>query len=233
MGLDDDASAAARPRTLLAVALLAGAVALGAAYLELAYDIIGLEAEYLAADRAAASMMAALRPAALTPLVVAATELGSWAGVVIIVAVAAGLLWWRGHLGRALALVGATATGALVLGAAKQVIGRVRPPQELAAIPLPTSYSFPSGHAMMSLIVFGGIGLVVLSLLGLRRGWLPALGLLVFGLAVGVTRVYLGVHWSSDVTAGWLLGGSWLLLWAAGWVVVSDRLRIRRAAASA
>ncbi len=72
-------------------------------------------------------------------------------------------------------------------------------------------YSFPSGHAMLSLCVYG-----FLTYLALRSCWRPALkvgaavalGFVV--LAIGLSRLYLGVHWATDVGAGYLAGAWWL-----------------------
>lgn len=97
----------------------------------------------------------------------------------------------------------------------KVVVDRARPDFFIVGS-LPASMSFPSGHTVYA-ILFGGILLVlagdlVESLL-IRRSLQVGLGLLILG--VGISRVYLGVHWPSDVIGGYLYGGMSLLglLW--------------------
>jgi membrane-associated phospholipid phosphatase len=135
-------------------------------------------------------------------------------------------VWGRRARAALLALGMALAWG--ISEAAKAVVGRARPPAAEALIALPTSHSLPSGHALTTLVF---LGLLVWTAFRwrMRRGragtgragagskagpslaaWvlLPAAAVVV-GL-VGVSRVYLGVHWLSDVLGGWCLGGAWL-----------------------
>ena len=75
-----------------------------------------------------------------------------------------------------------------------------------------TSYSFPSGHVMFYTILFGFLWYLVYSLL--KRSWLRGLLLGIFGsfiLLVGISRIYLGQHWASDVLGAYLLGSLLLL----------------------
>ena len=104
----------------------------------------------------------------------------------------------------------ATGIGALLLDPSlKTLVGRVRP---VVADPIAHGQgnSFPSGHALGSMIVYGMLTLVFLSMVrGKGRPWFVAvMALLVF--AIGFTRVALGVHFVSDVLAGWLLGAAWI-----------------------
>ncbi|MGW0736438.1 phosphatase PAP2 family protein [Streptomyces sp. NPDC002851] len=115
-------------------------------------------------------------------------------------------LWWRGARRLAVWLGAATLLGSLVSQAAKAAVGRDRP-----SWPDPVDSAqyaaFPSGHAMAAAVA-GGLLLWVLR----RRGastavWRTALVLTAVSVAgVGLTRVWLGVHWPSDVVGGWLLG---------------------------
>jgi membrane-associated phospholipid phosphatase len=93
--------------------------------------------------------------------------------------------------------------------AVKVIVGRLRPVLETPVAHAPGN-SFPSGHALSSFVVYGALVLVFLPALGrrLRLVVLPLAALLVF--AIGLSRVALGVHFVSDVLAGWLLGACWL-----------------------
>jgi len=97
--------------------------------------------------------------------------------------------------------------GAMVMnGLAKLAFRRLRP--SLWTSPAPeTSYSFPSGHAMGSMALVAA--LVVLAWPTRARGWVLVPGGL-FVLVIGVSRVYLGVHYPSDVLAGWAASLAWV-----------------------
>ncbi|KOT86623.1 membrane protein, partial [Streptomyces sp. NRRL F-5755] len=88
--------------------------------------------------------------------------------------------------------------------------------------------AFPSGHAMTAAVA-GGLALWLLRLYGARRAWRrTAAALVAVSVAgVGLTRVYLGVHWATDVLGGWLLGGAWVAVAA---LVYVRRYGIRYAA---
>ncbi|WP_306359315.1 phosphatase PAP2 family protein [Nocardia sp. CC227C] len=115
--------------------------------------------------------------------------------------------WWESA-----ALVGIAALGAAVLVAVgKRLVGRERPPLD-GRLATESSLSYPSGHSLGSFVV---IGVVVVALLPHLRGRVrPALPALAVALvpAIGLSRVYLGVHWPTDVLAGWTLGALWLVL---------------------
>lgn len=102
-------------------------------------------------------------------------------------------------------------------GAVKDFYARVRPDQ-IEHLIEQGEYAFPSGHAMGAMIVYGGILFLVLRYLKSTRrrlGWEKwGIGLL-FGLLIlliGLSRIYLGVHYPSDVIGGFSLGFSWLML---------------------
>lgn len=96
--------------------------------------------------------------------------------------------------------------GTLLNPALKQIFAAPRP-DLLAHLDIVHSYSFPSGHAAGTMIALGAIAMVAA-----RRHiyWAAALAILL----VGVSRVWLGVHWPSDVLAGWVEGVGWLALCA-------------------
>ena len=99
--------------------------------------------------------------------------------------------------------------------ALKGVFMRARPAVDFHGT-LADGYSFPSGHAMMSAIVFLTLATLIARLAPHTRLRVYAIvtASLLSGL-IGLSRVYLGVHWASDVVAGWIAGVAWaLLVWA-------------------
>lgn len=122
----------------------------------------------------------------------------------------------RGHRVHAVTVAGGMVLGWVAIHVAKALAGRPRPPEVLALIEQPTSHSMPSGHALIA-VVFCGLAAYAAFRWVDARGFAvakPLVGLLAIVLAagIGLSRVYLGVHWLSDVIAGWCLGGSVLLL---------------------
>lgn len=78
--------------------------------------------------------------------------------------------------------------------------------------------SFPSGHAMLSAVVYLTLGVLLMRTRAETRIKIYLLGVAIFAtVLVGVSRVYLGVHWPSDVLAGWAVGAGWALIW---WLVM-------------
>jgi undecaprenyl-diphosphatase len=124
-------------------------------------------------------------------------------------------------------LIAATAIGAqLASTILKLSFARPRPELVPAFAHVYTA-SFPSGHAMMSAVIYLTFALQLAAIHrdSLIRGYLITVALVIV-VAVGITRVYLGVHWPTDVLAGWAAGGAWaLLVWGIA------RFRARRAAA--
>nr|WP_275585419.1 phosphatase PAP2 family protein [Blastococcus saxobsidens] len=117
--------------------------------------------------------------------------------------------------------VAATGAGlAVLVPLTKALADRARPLVAEPVVDTPSNASFPSGHAMTSLDTWGV--LVLIALPAVRRRWHPWLvgGALLLVLAVGFTRVALGVHFVSDVLAGYALGAAWLAAMTAafrGW----------------
>jgi undecaprenyl-diphosphatase len=110
-------------------------------------------------------------------------------------------------------LVAVTTLGAaLLVLLLKHIVARVRPPVA-DRLMVETSWSYPSGHSLGATAVLGVLAVVATARLTRRLHRVlvrAAVGLLVA--AIGVSRVYLGVHWPSDVLAGWLVGGLWLAI---------------------
>jgi undecaprenyl-diphosphatase len=138
------------------------------------------------------------------------TDLGGVVVLALIAVAAALFLWYRGvPLVAAAAPAFALGVGATLADIGKQVVDRARPGVGLRVI-AEGEPSFPSGHATDSAALFLTLGLV-LAIFVLRRplarlATVAASCLLVA--AIGVTRLVLGVHWPTDVLAGWALGAT-------------------------
>ena len=117
------------------------------------------------------------------------------------------VLLLRRRWGDAFFWVLATGGAALLNLIAKATFGRIRPDLWISLAP-ETSFSFPSGHAMGSMALVAG--LVVLLWPTKWRWWVLIVGGL-FVLGVGISRMYLGVHYPSDVLAGWAASLGWVL----------------------
>jgi undecaprenyl-diphosphatase len=139
----------------------------------------------------------------------AVTTLGS-AGVLAWLVVLGGILLLTRRRFLLAGYLAVTAAGSLVLDPVlKMLVGRLRPvvPQPLA---VGGGNSFPSGHALDSIICYGALLLVFLPAFPRRRRWIPiTIAAVVVGL-VGLTRVMLGVHFVSDVIGAWCVGVAWL-----------------------
>jgi undecaprenyl-diphosphatase len=153
------------------------------------------------------------------------TALGSATVITILVGVVCLGLAAARRRTQALLVLGASVSGFLVSALLKGVFARDRPDLELRAVEVWSS-SFPSGHSMNSAVVYLTLAVLVAQSQSRWRERVLALATGI-GLAVlvGTSRVYLGVHWPSDVLAGWMAGFAWAGLW--GFVSVYVRRRGR------
>ncbi|HEX8231978.1 MAG TPA: phosphatase PAP2 family protein [Caulobacteraceae bacterium] len=158
------------------------------------------------------------------------TSLGSTTVLTLIVILVAGLFLVLRRPSGALILLLAAGGGSLISEGLKAVFGRERPPMAYHAVQT-LNTSFPSGHATLSAVVFLTLGTVAARLVKRRREkvYVMAASVLI-ALLVGVTRVYLGVHWASDVLAGWCVGAAWAM---ACWLMAWGWQRLRRPGATA
>ena len=151
------------------------------------------------------------------------TALGGWTVLTLVTVAAIGFLlverrWWLAAF-----VVAATAGGAALNTLLKASYARPRPDIVSHLVEVSTA-SFPSGHAMNSAVIY-----LTLGALGSRAARGPAARRYLMGVAVlltlliGFSRVFLGVHWPTDVIAGWVAGAAWAsLCWA-----VAEQLRLR------
>lgn len=137
-----------------------------------------------------------------------------------LVVLVVGFLLMRRKPGQALILTLAVVGGTLLSESLKGFFGRDRPPEAWRLVEV-HSQSFPSGHAMLSAVTYLTLGALTARILTRRRLKAYVLGaaFLLAGV-VGLTRVYLGAHWATDVLAGWSLGTAWAMTcWLAAFAV--------------
>ena len=182
----------------------------------------------LVALRNPADLADPIGPAWLENVMRDITSLGSFTFVVITTLAVIGYLAIDGKRAAALFVLVATAGGIVLSELLKALFARPRPDLVAHLVDV-QSMSFPSGHAMLSAVTFLTLG----ALLAREQGrgplkiYLISIAILLT-LAVGASRVYLGVHWPTDVLAGWCAGASWAMgCWlVARWL--QDRGRIER-----
>ncbi|GAA1307771.1 phosphatase PAP2 family protein [Pseudonocardia xinjiangensis] len=157
-----------------------------------------------------------IRSGGLTGLAVVVTNVGNTTSMAVLAVAVGAWCWYAGRRADAVLAIGAMAGGAALFRTLKEVLDRPRPPAALRLVEA-TNESLPSGHATMSIVVIGTV--VVLAWArraATTRAALVSVAVVWVG-AVGATRIYLGVHWFSDVVAGWLVGAAWLALCVALW----------------
>jgi undecaprenyl-diphosphatase len=141
------------------------------------------------------------------------TSFGDTAVLAVIILAVGLYLLLAGKRSLAALAVGAAASGTALSWALKALFDRPRP-DFLAHIAEASSASFPSGHAMLSAVVYLTLGGMLAATEKTKRLKAFAIGLAVtLTLIVGFTRIYLGVHYPTDVLAGWALGAAWALAW--------------------
>ncbi len=159
-----------------------------------------------------------LRTVELTDVARALTFLGDVPVLMVFTLIAALVLWrvTKSRRPAVLLLVAMAGSAALTYGI-KLLVERQRPGVGYVLGAVDTSYSFPSGHTLNSAVFF-------LTMAGLL--WMLRVGLVwriagtaiavLLSVGIGLSRIYLGYHWATDILAGWLLAATWLSLVATG-----------------
>lgn len=164
-------------------------------------------------------------PVWLKQVMIDATALGGETVLTLVVAITAGFLAIRRHWLTFWLVLGGTISGSWAVGLVKSIVARPRPVliDHLVEV---WSASFPSGHAANSATIYLTVALLLMQIVEGRsaRWYLMSVAAVLVAL-IGISRVYLGVHWPSDVLAGWSFGA----LWALGWWSLGGWLRVRRA----
>ncbi|MHA6347391.1 phosphatase PAP2 family protein [Roseivivax sp. CAU 1761] len=140
------------------------------------------------------------------------TALGGVAVLSLTTLAVSGFFLLRGRINSMIFLLAAVGGGILVSSLAKETFQRPRPDLVPHGSIVYTT-SFPSGHSMMAAVTYLTLGVLIARVQPKRRvkSYILTLAVLLTG-SVGVSRVYLGVHWPTDVLAGWLAGAGWALL---------------------
>ncbi|UUP16406.1 phosphatase PAP2 family protein [Nitratireductor thuwali] len=156
------------------------------------------------------------------------TAIGGYSLIILTLAAVVGLFLVTRRYGPALYAVLSVGSGALLSQTLKGYFDRPRPDlvDHLDAV---HTASFPSGHALVTMVAYLTLASLVIQFFEDRRVRAYVLAVAVFvALIVGLSRVYLGVHWPSDVAAGWALGAAWA---AFSWLVMHVLRRWRMSAA--
>lgn len=157
-----------------------------------------------------------LGPPWLEEIALEVTAVGGYPLIVLSLAVVTGLLIVTRRFGAAFYAVFSVGSGALVSHFLKTFYDRPRP-DIVAHLDVIHTASFPSGHAMVTTVAYLTLAALVMRFFAdwRVRAYVLCVAVLI-ALVVGVSRVYLGVHWPSDVAAGWALGAAWAsLTWLA------------------
>lgn len=209
-------------RLLIAFLIVAAALLL---FGKLASEV--LEGDGLTLDR---QLLLALRnpqdpsvpigPRWLAIAMVDVTALGGVTVLMLLTAIVGGYLLMQRKYATAAVLAGAVLSGTLLENLLKYSFHRARPDIVAHLVDVHTT-SFPSGHATKSAIVYLTLGALLARASASRRerAYVLAIAMLLT-VGIGASRVFLGVHWPSDVLAGWIVGSAWALLcWTlAGWL---------------
>jgi undecaprenyl-diphosphatase len=208
-------------RTPTGLTLTLGLIAAGALLwyvLELTFEVV-TGGPTVGIDRRLIHLVATLRTPQLDQLMYLITFLGSEQTIVVLIAVAVLVALMARRPRSAVLVVLAAVAGTLFFELLKLLVQRPRPLLEDARI-VQGGFSFPSGHSTVAATFYGTLAYLVIRNLQQNR-WKVlvgvAAGLLV--LAIGVSRIYLGVHFPSDVLAGWAAGALWVVV-----VILADHV---------
>ena len=140
------------------------------------------------------------------------TSLGGYAVVTLITLAVIGYLLMAGKRGAALWVLASVGGGAVLSSLLKLGIDRPRPDLVAHLVEVNTA-SFPSGHATLAAVTYLTLGALLSRVEARRSAKIYALTVaLTLTFLIGISRVYLGVHWPTDVLAGWCVGSAWAML---------------------
>jgi undecaprenyl-diphosphatase len=183
--------------------------------------VTSLDREILLALRTRGDLTDPIGPDWLQRAATDITSLGSHAVLILLVATVAGFLLTKGRRAATLLLLAGSGGAMLLSWGLKALFARARPDvvEHLVGVYSP---SFPSGHALLSASIYLTLGALLareFPQAAPRRYCMTVAVTLT--LLIGLSRIYLGVHWPSDVLAGWCIGA----VWAWGCWVLTKRLQ--------
>ncbi len=205
---------------LILAAGAALAVSLAAVFAEVYESVV--EADGVAGlDHPVLDGAKTLRSPVLDTLITGYTDVGGTVGMpVLALAIMIGLALKRRSMTPVILMLVAGLGSLLMTIAGKELVGRTRPDLADAVPPYEYSASFPSGHSLNSVVIAGIVAyLIILRLKSARARVLTGVAAGIFAVTMGLSRVYLGHHWLTDVLGAWALGAAWLAL-----VITAHRL---------
>ena len=146
----------------------------------------------------------------LDQVMLSLTRLGDPEFVVVIIVVILGLLLWKRQRTEAKMLTIAC-LGALVLNQGLKLFFAKPRPQLWTPLIVETSFSFPSGHALGAVVLYGFLAYLLAVKHPKISHWIYSLTIILV-IAIGISRLYLGVHWFTDIAAGYAVGFLWLMV---------------------
>ncbi len=149
-------------------------------------------------------------------LVAGLTHLGDSIVLAAISLITVGVLYWRKEKQAAHWFLVAAAGSFIITAITKWAFGRDRP-EIVEQIVSASSASFPSGHTLRSAVVYSLLAFLLLKVSPKKLNYIILIVASGIILMNGVSRVYLGVHWPTDIVAAWLIAGFWLLLCKVGY----------------
>jgi membrane-associated phospholipid phosphatase len=169
-----------------------------------------LEKESFAFDRTLLLWIHSFANPNLDRVMLAITHFGNPSIVITVALVSFGILWWR-HYQKEAKIFAIACLGASILNTGLKLFFTKPRPQLWTGLISETSFSFPSGHALGSFVLYGAIAYLLATCY-------PQLSILIYTLAViliaaiCISRLYLGVHWPTDIIAGYGIGFLWLTI---------------------
>lgn len=199
--------------TLIAIIIVAGGVLLFSELVEIVEgEPKAFDSWVLLALRNRGNLSDPIGPAWVEIMFRDITGLGGAAVLTFMIVAVSGFLWVDRKRAAAIFVVASVAGGVVLSTILKLAFVRPRPAIVPHLVPVSTA-SFPSGHAMLSAVVYLTLGALLCRIEGPRRVKVYVLSVAVFlTFIIGLSRMYLGVHWPTDVLAGWCAGAAWATL---------------------